>query len=165
MRHRNSQRRPYCRHGFYFVTTNVSENFLALENRAFGFLLEHILHLSALVHDVDLIAYKLNPDHIHILVQIGEHGTISDYVGSFKRQFSRQVNENLKRLSNPGDDSNRHLVSLNRFRWQKSYHSHLVSSKLDFENHIKYIRKQHEHHQLPEDRHCFVDEKHRFEPG
>ena len=165
--HRNSRRRPYRPFGYYFITTNVSEGFSILGKHIFGHLLEHIIHLSAHIHSVKIIAYKINPDHIHIIAQVGSKGTISKYVGSLKRQFSRQVNQILsldlpEGRDSPGDDSNRRLAFCDNFQWQKSYHSHLITSQRDFDNHIQYILKQYKHHELEENKFCFVDHKHVF---
>ena len=167
MRHRNSRRRPYRRFGYYFITTNVSDDFSMLTQFEFGYLLEHILHLSARIHNVILIAYKINPDHVHLIAQIGKTGTISNFMGSWKRQFSRQVNQLLSQSIsidrvNPCDDSNRRMAYMKTFRWQKSYHSHLITSNRDFSNHLNYILRQHEHHGLNDNRHCFVDYDHVF---
>ncbi|MBC8190812.1 MAG: transposase [Candidatus Marinimicrobia bacterium] len=171
--HRNSRRRPYRPFGYYFITTNVCEGFAVLNRLDYGHLLEHVLYFSARIHSSTIIAYKINPDHVHLIVQIGKKGTISDFMGSWKRQFSRQVNQLLfqEALSNtvypgndvpPGDDSNRRLVTTNNFRWQKSYHSHLITSHRDFENHINYILKQQKHHGLEDNKYCFVDHGHVF---
>ena len=167
MRHRNTRRRPYCRFGYYFITTNVSEGFAILNKLEFGYLLEHILHLSANIHTVKLVAYKINSDHVHLIAQIGQSATISEYVASWKRQFSRQVNVLLMRktsinVKNPGRDSNPDLDLKNKFRWQPSYHSHLITSRHDFKNHIRYILNQREHHNLKNNNHCFIDRDHVF---
>lgn len=162
MRYRNRQRRPYRRFGYYFITTNVSENFALLGMFEFGFLLEHILHLSARLKGVKLVAYKINADHVHVLVQIGDSGTISEYVASWKRQFSRQANVLIRQRFIQSRDSNPDLVKINLFRWQPSYHSHLVTTKRDFKNHLNYIRNQMEHHDLQDNRHCFVESNHLF---
>lgn len=171
--HRNSRRRPYRPFGYYFITTNVSEGFFILERFDFGHLLEHVLYYSAQIHFTTIIAYKINPNHIHLLVQIGKKGTISSFMGSWKRQFSRQVNQlvlqDVSRKSNssndssrPSDDSISRLRNTNKFSWQKSYHSHLITSRQDFDNHINYILKQQEHHRLEDNKFCFVDHKHVF---
>ncbi len=165
--HRNSRRRPYRPFGYYFITTNVSEGYMFLNRNIFGFLLEHVLHLSAQLHHVKLVAYKINPDHVHLIAQIGPRGTISDYMGSWKRQFSRQMNqilfrEDFRTAGYPGEDSNPHLRNSRNFKWQSSYHSHLITSRQDFDNHVKYILNQHEHHELPENKFCYVDNDHVF---
>lgn len=161
--HRNSRRRPYRPFGYYFITTNVGEGINLLSTNLFGSLLQHILHLSAKLHRVNLIAYKINPDHVHLIFQIGDTGTISSFTGSWKRQFSRQVNSILLREDIVlGADSNPRLVYPKIFRWQKSYHSHLITNKHDFNNHLDYILNQHKHHELPENQFCFVDRNHVF---
>ncbi|NQT63387.1 MAG: transposase [Candidatus Marinimicrobia bacterium] len=162
MRHRNTRRRPYRRFGYYFITTNVSEGFTILDQYEYGHLLEHIIFCSASIHSSQVIAFKINSDHVHLVAQIGEFGTISEYVASWKRQFSKQVNILIARMSSPGQDSNPGLVTFNKFRWQPSYHSHLITSKRDFENHINYILKQKKHHDLEDNKFCFVDHKHVF---
>ena len=162
MRHRNTRRRPFRRFGYYFITTNVSEGFSILDQYEYGHLLEHIIFYAASIHSVQVIAFKLNPDHVHLVAQIGKIGTISDYMASWKRQFSRQVNVLLHHRYSPGRDSKPDLEKINKFRWQPSYHSHLITSKPDFDNHINYIINQKKHHNLGENKFCFVDHKHVF---
>jgi len=155
--HRNSQRRPYRPFGYYFITTNVSEGFVLLDTDIFGFLLAHTIHLA---------------DHVHLIVQLGSRRTISDYLGSMKRNFSRQANVIIERnfksqedVANayPGKDLNLRLAGMNKFKWQYSYHSHLISSKRDFDNHVNYILKQHVKHSLRSNKFCFVDKAPVFE--
>ncbi len=162
MRHRNRQRRPYRPFGYYFVTTNMSEGYSILNRYDYGHLLEHLLFYSAEIHSVNVIAFKVNPDHVHLIAQIGQSGTISEYTASWKRQFSRQVNVLIQRKRSPGQDSNHGLVKINKFRWQLSYHSHLITDKQDFDNHINYILKQQKHHGLEDNKFCFVDYGHVF---
>ncbi len=162
MLHRNRQRRPCRPFGYYFVTTNVSEEFSVLNGNEYGHLLEHVLFYSAGIHSVSVIAFKVNPDHVHLIAQIGQSGTIADYVASWKRQFSRQVNVLIQRRGSLGRDSNPDLVNFDKFRWQPSFHSHLITSKQDFDNHINYILKQQKHHGLEDNKFCFVDYGHVF---
>ncbi|MCF7826665.1 MAG: transposase [Candidatus Marinimicrobia bacterium] len=169
--HRNSQRRPFRSFGYYFITPNVSQGFLILDTHLFGYLLEHVIHLAAMVNDCQIIAYKINPDHIHLLIRIGKEKTISQFMGSMKRNFSRQANSMLKRIfksnkslgvCSPGEDSNPRLVCLNKFKWQTSYHSHLITSRQDFENHVQYIKNQYIKHELKENKFYFENETHEF---
>jgi len=165
--HRNSRRRPYRPFGYYFITTNVREGFSVLNRFDYGHLLEHVLYFSARVHSTTIIAYKINPGHLHLIVQIGNKGTISNFMGSWKRQFARQVNqllllENTMKLVYPDEDSNRRPDKEKSFHWQKSYHSHLITSQRDFDNHIQYILNQHEHHDLPDNNFCYLDYDHVF---
>ena len=172
MRHRNSRRRPYRPFGYYFVTTNVDRGNLYLDSNIFGYLLEHVIHLSALVNFTRPIAYKINPDHIHLLVQIGRTRTISDFMASMKRNFSRQANLIITRNQrsifdyreniSPGEDLNLRLVGIDKFKWQKSYHSHLITSKRDFDNHLRYIKNQYLKHDLGENKFYYVDKYHVF---
>jgi len=160
--HRNSRRRPYRPFGYYFITTNVSSEFSVLDRYEYGHLLEHILFYSAKIHSAGLIAFKINPDHIHLIVQIGRIGTISKFMGSCKRQFSRQVNFLLRQEYSQDQKSKSDLIIFNKFRWQPSYHSHLITNKQDFDNHVNYILKQQSHHELVDNKFCFVDKKHIF---
>jgi len=147
MYHRNTRRRPYRPFGYYFVTTNVSQNLALLDSEIYAHLLEHILHLSAKLHHVKVIAYKINPDHVHLICQLGAKGTISQYMGSWKRQFSRQADQLLMY----------DLVDAPKFKWQASYHSHLITCLRDFNTHVKYIEYQYCHHNLSENKFLFVD--------
>jgi REP element-mobilizing transposase RayT len=120
----------------------------------FGLLAEHILHHAARLHDVNIIAYKINPDHVHLLCQIGAEGTISTLVAAWKRQFARQTNSILKRTPQ--------LYATNSFKWQPSYHSHLITSKNDFSAHVNYILNQYKHHDLPVNNFVYWNRNHVF---
>ncbi|MCU0848817.1 MAG: transposase [Spirochaetes bacterium] len=75
------------------------------------------------LHGSTLFGYKINPDHVHILLQTIPGANISKITGSLKRNFSRDINnlmlgKNLIRgqnniyagLSFIGADSNRRLL-------------------------------------------------------
>jgi len=169
--HRNTRRRPFRPFGYYFITTNVSQGFILLGTDVFGHLLAHTIHLAAHITECRVIAYKINSDHIHIIVQIAPTKTISDFMGSMKLNFSRGTNsilarnfksQNKRGFVYPGEDSNLCLVGINKFKWQYFYHSHLITSKRDFDNHVRYIRNQHIKHKLSVNKFCFVDKTHKF---
>lgn len=163
MRHRNTRRRPYRPFGYYFITTNVREGFDILDSKLFGHLLEYTLQVAAHINECRIIAYKINPDHSHLVVQIGASKTISQFVGSFKRNFTREANVILERcfpekLNHQGWDLNPNLgLGISKFKWQSSYYSHLITTKCDFDNHIAYIKTQHIKHKLHENKFCYID--------
>ena len=48
---------------------------------------------------------------------------------------------------------------LAQFKWQDSFHDHIIRDKEDFYNHVEYIRNQWIKHNLPSNKYCFIDEE------
>jgi hypothetical protein len=44
-----------------------------------------------------------------------------------------------------------------KFKWQGSFHDHIIRDRKDFLNHLAYIRRQWLKHKLPENKYCFID--------
>lgn len=105
--YQNSQKRIYRAFGIYFITSNVSTGLNYLGEDIFGHLLENLIHISATINDCSVIAYKINPDHIHLLIQTGEMIGISTFMGTLKRNFTRYANFILsqREVLNKCDDS------------------------------------------------------------
>ena len=188
--HRNSQKRIYVKNGIYFITTNTHNGYPYFKNDVFCDLFVETLNFCRELKKFDIFGYKINPNHIHLLIQpLGVN--FSDIIGSLKRNVSRNINcliEGRDFVNTKGDDSNRrllygdggvfveanfqsHLDKLEKFRteflknyknyqsqfkWQKSFHFHVVNGHNDLRNHLSYIERQWIKHGLPENKHCFV---------
>ena len=51
------------------------------------------LNFSRWVHDFETLAYKINPDHIHLIFQPGKSSNYSEIMQTIKRNFSRDCND------------------------------------------------------------------------
>ncbi|MFC1496583.1 transposase, partial [Candidatus Margulisiibacteriota bacterium] len=53
--------------------------------------IEKLLYCQKL-KEFEIYGYKINPDHIHLLIQPNEKYDFSNIMGSLKRNFSRDCN-------------------------------------------------------------------------
>jgi REP element-mobilizing transposase RayT len=45
-----------------------------------------------------------------------------------------------------------------KYKWQSSFHDHIIRNRKDFVNHVGYIRRQWLKHKLLENKYCFIDQ-------
>jgi len=193
--HRNSQKRIYVDQGIYFITTNTYQSFPYFSEDIFCELFEAELELCKKLKGFEVYGYKINPQHVHLLIQTGEKFDFSNVMGALKRNFSRDCNTLMNdgrfirhspkcgETPPKGDDSNRrlldddafkiHVEKLNElhqqfinkygqchkfppFKWQKSFHFHVVNNQRDFTNHLRYIDNQWIKHDLKENKFCYI---------
>jgi REP element-mobilizing transposase RayT len=171
--HRNSQKRIYVNGGIYFITTNTCDSYPYFEYDILCDLFVEELSLCREVKTFELYAYKINPEHVHLLLQPGKRFNVSKIMQAVKKNFSQDSNKLLGHEPNAeGTNSNSRLrcVDLSKYRgkikgkipkfkWQKSYHDHIIRSRQDFYNHLKYIQNQWIKHDLPENKYCFVSQE------
>ena len=157
--HRNSQKRFYNENGVYFVTTNTHEGYPYFNEDLFCELFVENLKYSRTLKGFEIFAYKINPEHVHLLIQPGKKYNYSQIMGSLKRNFSRDCNDLMEMRefvrSHKGDDSNRRLYGLD----DEFKRLHAVLDKLDFYNHLQYIQNQAIKHKLKENKYCFVNQE------
>lgn len=195
--HRDSQKRFYVEHAVCFITTNTYQSHPHFNEPILCDLFLEDLLFCRKIKGFEIYAYKINPDHIHLLLQPDGKYNYSDIIGSLKRNFSRDCNILInggnfirknnanQNTNNEGEDSNprrlsdrqlmEHIEKMSelqkqflqkysknryspRFRWQPSFHDHIIRGKKDFYFHLKYIENQWIKHKLPENRYCFIDE-------
>ena len=82
------------------------------------------LNAPALLRECELITWVLMPDHLHVLVQLGESENLVRYVERTKCAIARSVN--------------RHAGTSGRF-WQRAFHDHLIRAEEDLKNVARYI--------------------------
>lgn len=173
MMYRNSQKRIYIKGGIYFITTNTKERYPFFDNGLFCEVLNHQIEFCKRKYEIDLYAYKINPDHIHLLFSVGDRFTISDAMFSLKKQTAHSINQILGYVDIVENQFNLELyrfissskkrMGLERpvfkFHWQHSFHDHYIRDEKDLYFHIEYIRKQHIRHSLLENKWLFIDER------
>ena len=179
-KHRNSQKRQYRIGASYFITANTYKRYPYFYNDYLSELFIEQLILCQKLKKFELQGYKVNPDHIHILLQPGEHSSYSEIMHSVKRNFSINANKvilneeifcsNDEHANTPYSKFNqrlllyRHIFNNNpdtrfipRFKWQKSFHYHRIENNADFFAHIQYLKKQWIKHRLKENKWLWIN--------
>ena len=178
MPHRNSQKRYYEPNAIYFTVTKTFKNFSYFREPIFCELFIEELRLCKKLKKFKLLGFSLIYDHLNLLIQPSEEFNISKVMQSIKKEFSRDANDILegdipecrlrgcqrsKRfkkdfvvpdllnyrkqfLSKYGQDQHK----IPKFKWQKSFHDHVVRDQRDLENHYIYTVHNHQKHNLPE---------------
>ncbi|MBL4655226.1 MAG: transposase [Bacteroidia bacterium] len=92
MKHRNSQKRIYINDAIYFLTTNVDDPLFLLKENLFCDLFVADLKFCRKIKQFNIFGYKVNPDHIHLLIQPTGINNYSEIMRSLKTNYSRNVN-------------------------------------------------------------------------
>jgi putative transposase len=148
--HRNSQKRIILEDSIYFITTNTFNSYPYLKDYRFCDVLKAVIHLTQELKKIQLFAYKINPDHIHIMLKPSAENNVSEIMRSLKTNSSRNIN----RLINYNPEK-----QLKKFKWQKSFNDHIIRDDTDFANHIEYIKKQWIKHKLSENKYFYLDDE------
>jgi putative transposase len=167
--HRNSQKRIYVNGAIYFITTNTYNGYGYFNNSVLCDLFVEELLLCKEAKRFELFGYKINPQHIHLLLRPGREFNISKIMQAVKKNFAQDVNK-LIGIYDEGENSNSRLHridltkyygkinnSIPKFKWQSSYHDHIIRGSRDLYNHLRYIRNQWIKHNLNENKYCFID--------
>ncbi|QQR83325.1 transposase [Candidatus Peregrinibacteria bacterium] len=154
--HRNSQKRIYSDQGVYFVTTVTHERFPFFAEPIFCELFVENLRLCKALKRYELYGWVLMHDHVHLLIQPNVDWNISQIMHSLKRNVSRNINivlgegeDNYPRLLHRKmidkykckfmQKSAHEQNKIPLFRWQKSFHDHLIRDEQDLQHHYEYI--------------------------
>ena len=173
MKHRNSQKRIYIKGGIYFITTNTRERFPFFENDLLCEVMVNQIEFCKRNYEIDMYAYKINPDHLHLLFSVGNQFTISDVMFSLKKQTAHGINQILGFVDIAENTRNSELAqfisskkkqfgeihNLPRFRWQHSFHDHYILDEKDLYFHIEYIRNQYIRHGLSENKWLYIERR------
>ena len=90
--HRNSQKRYIVENAVYFIITNTFNRVEYFNEDILGKLLVEDLLETQRLKCFNLFAYKINPEHIHVLIQPRGKDSYSEIMRSFKTNFSRNAN-------------------------------------------------------------------------
>ncbi|MGL4233252.1 MAG: REP-associated tyrosine transposase [Casimicrobium sp.] len=77
----------------YHVITRCVEGTQPFANSTIAFVACRRLHRDAMTLDAKLYAWALMPDHLHLLVELGETLTLSSAIAQYKRGIASSVNE------------------------------------------------------------------------
>ena len=209
--HRNSQKRYVIKNAVYFITTNTNNRIEYFNENILCDLLVEDLWETQKLKRFNVFAYKINPEHLHALIQPLGKDPYSEIMRSFKTNFSRNANRvmgfdaNFEKLiiarregsrdpsctgiprdagfdgmsrdpacAGPSHNAGFNGISFNaahvsriakynssspfpKFKWQSSFHDHIIRGRRDFVCHLEYIRRQWVKHKLPGNKYCFID--------
>ena len=171
--HRNSQKRIYVPGLPVFITTNTYQRFEYFLEDIFCHLLVEEINYAKKIKNFALIAFKINPDHVHMVIQPGTDFNYSNIMQFIKKHTARNANLIMNTtLTQKTDDTfppveilkkqfiNKHGKQnpFPQFKWQKSFHSHIISSEEELNRIKNYIIHQKEKHQLPGNTFLYINE-------
>ena len=125
----NRQKRYNIENGIYFITTNTYHKYPYFQEDIFCDLFVEDLEYSSKIKNFKIISYKINPDHVHLLLKIPGKTDISKIMQNIKRTVSLHINEteNMYALFLDGDNKkefNFHNVD-KRLLGNNEYLSHM----------------------------------------
>lgn len=123
--------------GVYFVTAKVNGNLPFFDHLELAEIFLANLKLTKHLKRFDLYAFALLPEHFHLLLKPNTFD-IGKCLQSLKLNSSRDINNHITKAD----------LDLPYFKWQKSFHSHVITSERDFVNHLSYIENNHLKHGL-----------------
>jgi len=92
MEHRDSQKRIYIKNAIYFITTNTFEAYPYFKEDILCELFAKDLELCQNLKEFNIFGYKVNPDHVHLLIQPKGKNNHSEIMRSLKTNISRNIN-------------------------------------------------------------------------
>ena len=117
---------------YYFITKCCYKHLKLLipDSRDFPDVLQifHIFKFSLLFLEQKniwkLIAFVMMPDHIHLIIQLGENKPLRAAIESLTKFVDREYQLRCK----------------NRVKlWQKNYYKHVIEDRRSLEKHIRYV--------------------------
>lgn len=126
-------KRLFIQNGLIFLTI-ITNNRIPILIDNFQ-LLERAFYNTILYYKFDLVAYTIQPDHIHCIIKPLNIEEYPKIVKSFKYSFARNVG-----LVNPTYDK----------IWQNRYWEHTIRNEEDLNKHLDYIHYNPVKHKLVE---------------
>ena len=171
-------KRIYIPYSCYHITTNPKERIPYFQEDEFIEILSYTIEECMQLKKSNLIGYKINPDHIHMIIQVRDLFNISEVIHSIKRVSSDRINQILAYSHDLSTYKNLiwsdKLVSLNEkfslkynklkpheyplFRWQRGFDDQLIRSSNQLLSTINYLRIQHIKHNLSDNRGLKINE-------
>ena len=175
-KHRNSQKRIYGNY-IYFITCNTEDRTEYFKDDILcDFWIEE-LKLAKQDKQFNLYAFCLNYEHFHFIIKPNNHiANYSQIMHFLKRNSSQNINKILGytqfKISNEGDNAHcrlhwkfdkiiykfhqKYIIKYGekfhhpKFKWQKSFHDHIIRNEHDFNYHWNYTMYNFKKHNLPE---------------
>ena len=108
----------------YHVTTTTHQRLRLFEDFWAARAVIRTLNSARLLGGTQLITWVLMPDHLHVLLQLGQEDSLSRYVERTKTATARSFNR-LRGCPEPV--------------WQRSYHDHLLRKEKDLKTVARYV--------------------------
>ncbi len=169
-------KRIYVPKAAYLITTNPKWRINYFDEDVLAAIFIETTRTSIKLKQGFLIAYKVNPEHVHLIIQVGIEFNISQVMHSIKRVSSDRINQILtfnrdphlytnfewskdlllfkKRFLSKYGEENQHEYP--HFQWNRSFHDLLIRTKHDLIARIKYLENQHIKHELTENKWLYV---------
>jgi len=93
--HKNSQKRFYELYYPVFITTNTNNRYPFFNENILCELFIETLFFCAKIKKYEISAFKINPDHLHLIIIPDASTDYSKIMGSIKRNFARDCNNML----------------------------------------------------------------------
>jgi REP element-mobilizing transposase RayT len=171
-------RRIYISNAVYHVCFNTKLRRTYFNEDIFCCILGDVILGSRLLKDYCVIAYKINPEHVHLLVKCGDRFNISEVMHCIKRVSAVKINQLITR--NTVDERSQltwtdELLTYSKafemkygnpssfpyplFKWQEGFNDVVVESHRQLLATKKYIQDQALHHGLPENIHLYLSKE------
>ena len=179
--HRNSQKRYYIDSAIYFITTNTFKGYPYFEIDVLCELFVCEIETYKRMNEFEIHGYKINLEHIHLLIQPFGKYNYSEIICLLKSNFARNANRVLgyEKLFIPMKAGSRdpafekHMKLLQKscnqftkqygikhnipkFKWQSSFYDHIIRDDFDYLQHLKYIQNQWIKHKLSSNKWCWI---------
>ena len=174
--HRNSQKRYYDDNYIYFIVTKAWQNYPYFAEEMFGEILIEELRICKKLKQFKLYAFCLIYDHLHLLIQPGKKFNVSKIIHFIKKNASNNINKimgfnefeskyegefaqirlRMDEFTNSCRKKfiqkyNENQFEMPKFKWQKSYHDHIIRNRQDYYRHYNYTVFNYQKHGLPDD--------------
>ncbi len=157
------QTRFYDKNYIYSITVTTYERFPYFKESILCDLWIEELQFCKELKNFKLFAFCLLPNHFHLLIQPSEKENISEIMKFFKENLSRDINRIIAGETAPSrlrlsGVINKFNIEFHQkhpqntfppFRWQKSFHDHVIRCDRDIHHHHNYIENNFLKHDVP----------------
>jgi len=170
-------KRIYINNAPYLLTTNTKNRYPFFQEDIFCNILIDVIAECQKIKPFELISFKINPNHVHLILQPTGRFNISKIMHSIKRVSSDQINQIIS-SSNPENKYEifewtprmkfyyRLFTRKNNylnypvyppFKWQPSFDDQLIRTSGELKARIIYVENQSKHHDLKENKFLFFN--------
>jgi REP element-mobilizing transposase RayT len=168
--------RTHIKNAAYHINWDTKNKFPFFNEDIFSQILIDNFEFYQVKKEFNLIAFKINPDHIHSIIQLTGDFRISQIVQSIKRSSSNQINqiihhemdENPYEKMDWAEQLQQYHIQYkrinnfetkyfqNKFSWHRGFNDVLIRNSIQMKSAIKYIRDQAIHHDYQENIFCYI---------
>ena len=169
-------KRIYIKKAAYFITTNCVQRYPFFEEDIFCNILIDNIASCQQIKSFELIGFKINPDHIHLIIQPTGKYNISQIMQNIKRTTSDHINQliSYKQEENHYEKLkwSEKLKWYNRsfqrkynyefhefplFKWQISFDDRMIKIPNQLKASVEYLKKQTVKHELKENKFLYIN--------